>query len=227
MFSSRGISCRQGPHQLAQKLSITTCPLYWARLILGPLRESRVNCGAGPLALEPATAGTLSSNARIVAIRFFMLPPLEKYGRSDRRFHVVGQLGHAQQVGAEHAVLHLDVDRQPIRRQHAVAATEVHRKAVVARELRGTDAAEKIESSRQGVTATNKGLAREEVVAQADVVIRELPLSAGKQLNIAAQGLKAGAARIGTAVFALEEEVFGDVIGGRQTVGVIGAEVLD
>src|SRR5438477_4479547 len=104
MFSSRGISCRHGPHQLAQKLSITTCPWYWARLILGPLRESRVNCGAGPV--EPAMADVLSSNARIVAIRLFMLPPLEKYGRSERRFHVVGQLGHAQQVGAEHAVLY-------------------------------------------------------------------------------------------------------------------------
>src|SRR5437762_6943285 len=163
MFSSRGISCRHGPHQLAQKLSITTWPLYWARLILGPLRESRLNCGAGPLALEPAMAGMLSSRARIVAIRCFMSVPLEKYGRSERRFHVVGQLGHAQQVGAEHAVLYLDVNGQPIRGQHAVAATEVHRETIVTRELRGPDAAEKIESCRQGVTATNKGLAWEEV----------------------------------------------------------------
>src|SRR2546430_17428538 len=114
MFSSRGISCRQGPHQLAQKLSITTCPLYWDRLILGPLRESRVNCGAGPLALEPAEAGTVASSAgasrpeKIVAIRWFMSVPLEKYGRYERGFHVVLQLGHAQQVGPENAVLYLD-----------------------------------------------------------------------------------------------------------------------
>src|ERR1700733_15094029 len=80
MFSSRGISCRQGPHQLAQKLSMTTWPLYCARLILGPPRDSRLNCGAGPLELEPAPeAGTVRSSAvamapvKIAAIRCFIV----------------------------------------------------------------------------------------------------------------------------------------------------------
>ena len=50
----------------------------------------------------------------------------------------------------EHAVLYLDVDREPVGRQHAVAAAEVHRERSVARELGAADAAEKIESARQG-----------------------------------------------------------------------------
>src|SRR5882762_9413086 len=86
MFSSSGISCRHGPHQLAQKLSITTWPLYCARLILGPPRDSRVNCGAGPLELEPAPeAGTVMSSAvataplRIAAIRCFISLHLRRH----------------------------------------------------------------------------------------------------------------------------------------------------
>src|SRR5579871_2933808 len=140
MFSSSGISWRHGPHQLAQKLSITTWPLYWARLILGPPRESRLNCGAGPLALEPAEAGTAVSSAAmtapvsIAAIRFFITSPYayatlashnalqrKEKGRSERRFHVVGQLGYTEQIRAEHTILDLEVNRHPVRRKYLVA----------------------------------------------------------------------------------------------------------
>src|SRR4030081_3515968 len=114
MFSSRGISCRHGPHQLAQKLSMTTWPLYCARLIFEPARESRVNCGAGPLpeaAFEAGTAMSRGAVARAAAVarvkpfaamRLVMSSPvrrmrytLKEYGRSERRFHVVGELRHA------------------------------------------------------------------------------------------------------------------------------------
>src|ERR1700736_6799732 len=132
MLSSSGISWRQGPHQLAQKLSITTWPLYCLRLIFEPPRASSANCGAGPLLPVPApVAGTAPSSAvaRAVAIkvtvapvrffaaiRFFMSGScpylsLKENGRPERRFHVVGELGYTQQVRAEHPVLHLDVNR--------------------------------------------------------------------------------------------------------------------
>src|SRR5471030_1808183 len=51
-----------GPHQVAQKFSITTWPLYWLRLALCPLSSLSVNGGAGPLASAP-TATTLASRA--------------------------------------------------------------------------------------------------------------------------------------------------------------------
>src|SRR5882757_1475542 len=115
MFSSRGISCRHGPHQLAQKLSMTTWPLYCARLIFEPARESRVNCGAGPLPEAAFEAGTALSSAMATAvtraatvarvkpfaairpeIRLFMSGScqLKEDGRAERRFHVVGELGY-------------------------------------------------------------------------------------------------------------------------------------
>src|SRR5216683_418279 len=99
MFSSSGISCRQGPHQLAQKLSITTWPLYCVRLTFEPARESNVNCGAGPFEGPAPEAGTAMIRAavRSAAIRFFMTHlSLKEYGRTDGRFHIVGELGHAQ-----------------------------------------------------------------------------------------------------------------------------------
>src|SRR2546423_14328768 len=126
---------------------------------------------------------------------------LKEYSRPERGFHVVGELGHAQQVSAEHAVLHLDVNREPIRGQYPVAAAEVHREAVVARELGAADAAQKVERARHGAAPTDEGLAWEQVVAQGDIVVREAPLIARKQLNIAAESLKARPPRIGAAVF--------------------------
>src|SRR5882724_2819934 len=218
MFSSRGISWRHGPHQLAQKLSITTWPLYCARLILEPARESRVNCGAGPLPEAAFEAGTATSSAvatavtiarvtlfaairpeirlLIVRLRATHASHLKEYGRAEGRFHVVGELGHAQQVSAEHAILHLDVDREPVRGQHPVAAAEVHREVIVACELGAADATQKIEGARHGAAPTDEGLAREQVVAQGDVVVREASLIVRKQLNTAAEGLKARAAGI-------------------------------
>src|ERR1700730_8576575 len=44
---SQGISTRQGPHQVAQKLMSTTLPLYWARERSLPSRSFNVTSGAG------------------------------------------------------------------------------------------------------------------------------------------------------------------------------------
>src|SRR5690349_16899287 len=44
--SSSGISVRHGPHHVAQKLIITTWPLYWARLTLEPAMAASSKFGA-------------------------------------------------------------------------------------------------------------------------------------------------------------------------------------
>src|SRR5262249_11588732 len=167
---------------------------------------------------------------------FYSHPPVRRVrrtlslkvdGRSQTRFYIVGELGDAQQIRPEHAILHLNVDREPVGRQYPIAAPEVHRETIVAGELRSTNAPQKIEGARQGSAATDEGLAREQVVAQRNVVVREASLSWRKQLNIAAEGLEARAARIGATVFALKEEVLGHVIGNGRPVGILGSEVLD
>src|SRR5688572_3431975 len=47
-----GISWRQGPHQVAQKLIITTWPLYCASETGLPAREASVKSGAGELVVS-------------------------------------------------------------------------------------------------------------------------------------------------------------------------------
>src|SRR5579864_44083 len=227
MLSSNGISWRQGPHQLAQKLIITTWPLYCARLTWLPAREPRLKAGAGPPS-EPASAGSDSASAAAMAtIWFFMMRPLEKDGRTDARLKVVGELGGAQQARLEHAILDRDVHCQPVRRHHTVSGAKVHRELRVPGEIGTADAAEEIESARHGDAATEKGLARQEVVAEREVVVREAPLILGEQLQVSAEGLEAGAAGLGTPELGLEEEVLGDVVGGGDAVHRVGAEVLD
>src|SRR3954466_12330342 len=61
-LSRMGISVRHGPHQLAQKLIITTWPLYWSRLTGLPAMLSNLNAGAGP-AGATASAGAASKAA--------------------------------------------------------------------------------------------------------------------------------------------------------------------
>src|ERR1700678_2930497 len=169
MSSSSGISWRQGPHQLAQKLIMTTWPLYLARSSWPPAFAGSTNSGAGPVG-SAATAGrAMTRAATIPAIRFFMGPPanpLKEDGRADTHLDVVGELRGAQEVGLKHAILHCDVDREPVRWQHPVACPEIHRELLVAGEIDTADTAEEIKSTGQGESTTDKGLAREEVVAE-------------------------------------------------------------
>src|ERR1700742_2698368 len=153
MSSSSGISWRQGPHQLAQKLIMTTWPLYLARSSWPPAFAGSTNSGAGPVGSEAAAGKAMTRAATIPAKRFFMGPPtnpLKEDGRADTHLDVVGELRGAQEVGLEHAVLHCDVDREPIGRQHPVAGPEIHRELLVAGEIGAADTAENVESARQG-----------------------------------------------------------------------------
>src|SRR5262245_37606173 len=60
--SSAGNSWRQGPHQLAQKLIITTLPLKSASDTGLPARLASVNAGAGAVA-SAASAGQASATS--------------------------------------------------------------------------------------------------------------------------------------------------------------------
>src|SRR5579864_6087529 len=127
MLSSNGISWRHGPHQLAQKLIITTRPLNCDRLTSLPPLAARVNCGAGPIG--SASAGKARVSATSAAANGFLMsvPLLEVDGRTDARLEVIGELGGAQQAGLEHVVLYRHVQRQPVGRHHTIAGTKVHR----------------------------------------------------------------------------------------------------
>ncbi len=116
--------------------------------------------------------------------------------------------------------------RQPVRRHHTIAGTKIHRELLIPAEIGTADSADEIKRARHGAAATDKGLARQEVVAQREVVIREASLRLGKQLDLA-QGFEAGLAGTGTGHLALEEEVLGDVVGEGDAVRRVAAEILD
>src|SRR3569833_3126164 len=94
MSSSNGISWRHGPHQLAQKLIMTTWPLYCARLTSLPALEGSVNWGAGPLPSAATAGSAMIKAATSPAIRFCMDPLLLSVvlGRAVVFFVVVGVL---------------------------------------------------------------------------------------------------------------------------------------
>src|ERR1700733_10490728 len=131
MFSRSGISWRHGPHQLAQKFIITTCPLYWLRLTVLPPRAGRLNVGAGPGA--PASAGTAMRSAAmprtVMRVNDCLIPtpyqmsPSEKDGRTDVRLEIAGELVDAEQIRVVHPILHGHVHGNPVSRQDAVAGT--------------------------------------------------------------------------------------------------------
>src|SRR6478736_4968185 len=135
-------------------------------------------------------------------------PASEEHGCAEMGHEVVGELVLAEQIRLEDDVLHIDVNRQPVRRQIALPGAEIHRETLVSREFRAADAAQQIQGTVHGEVATDIHLARKDVVAQREAVVRETPLIVGKQLNIAAEGLVAGLAGLGTAETGLEEDVF-------------------
>src|SRR3984885_8376166 len=103
IWSSKGISCWQGPHQVAQKFNITTWPLYWLKPDCSPLSAVSVNAGAGPPASEAkaVNARTMAAIAQRVKILTVELcidlsyenrRNLEKYRQAQCAFYVVNVL---------------------------------------------------------------------------------------------------------------------------------------
>src|SRR5687768_17501848 len=71
IWSSSGISWRHGPHQLAQKLSMTTLPFSWPSDTLSPARDGSEKVGAID-ALAP-TSEVVASIAATVTPRIHVL----------------------------------------------------------------------------------------------------------------------------------------------------------
>src|ERR1700688_3195205 len=72
IWSSRGISCWQGPHQVAQKFTMTTWPLYWLNAACCPVTAVSVKAGAGP------DASPLAANAADATSIAAIVPRLKK-----------------------------------------------------------------------------------------------------------------------------------------------------
>src|SRR6267142_5037520 len=69
IWSSRGISCWQGPHQVAQKFTMTTWPLYWLKAACCPVSAVRVKAGTGPDASPPAAKAVDAMTRAAIAQR--------------------------------------------------------------------------------------------------------------------------------------------------------------
>src|SRR5580658_5434714 len=151
---------------------------------------------------------------------------LKEHGLTDGSLKIILQLFHARNVGSEHQILNVDMQRQPIRRQYPETGTEIHREVLIPGEIDAAYAANHVERAGHGEIATDKDLARQQVVAQRQVVVREAPLSIGKQLDIA-QCLETGVSGLGATVDRLGEKILADVIVKAQPGDRLSAEVLD
>src|SRR5678816_2381706 len=117
--------------------------------------------------------------------------------------------------------------RQLVGGQHAVSRAEVERQPVIAGEVHASNAYQYIETTVHGGVATEIDLARQEVVAQREAVIREASLISRQQFDVAAEVLETGPAGGRLTNIRAEEEVFCHVVGDLARVHRVGAEVLD
>src|SRR5262245_60166565 len=121
---------------------MTTWPLYWASDSGLPARESRVKSGAALFCASPASAAAHSSTpaAKNPAIRCVMSEAsLKEHGHADHALEIARQLVRAEQIRVEHVRLQAHVQRQPVRRQHAVSTAEIQGDVIIAREPRVTE----------------------------------------------------------------------------------------
>ncbi len=116
---------------------------------------------------------------------------------------------------------------QPVGRQHAETRAEVERQPVVTGEVHAAYACQDIETTVHGGVATEKDLARQEVVAQREAVIREASLISGQQFDLATEVLEARPAGSGLPQVGAEKEIFCHMVGEHSGIGGIGAEILD
>src|SRR5262245_61849869 len=103
--------------------------------------------------------------------------------------------------------------RQPVGGQHAETRAEVESQPVVAGELHAPDPTHHIETTVHGGVATEKDLARQEVVAQREAVVRETSLISGQQLDVATQRLETGFSGGRLPDIGTEEEIFCHMVG--------------
>ncbi len=86
----------------------------------------------------------------------------------------------AEQIAVEHAVPHIEVQRQPVDRQHPVAGSEADGEEVVPGKLRVAHARDRVQRAVECPVAPDKRLARQQVEAQGQVVIFQRTLVVGQ-----------------------------------------------
>src|SRR5664279_404921 len=235
---SCGISWRHGPHQVAQKLTITTRPRCSFRRRFGPPIACSVKSGAalaGAIADEavPATLANAAQATSLNASRRrrsgaevrFMTSRSEVEGQAAGELDVLRALALAEQVEREHVIAQVELQRGPVGEIDAIAEAGVEGGLPLLVELGAAHAGDDIELRRARTAAAEEDLAGEQVVADRQVVVGELLAvlledAAGQDL---AEQL---VAHLRLGVRALDEEVFGDVIADARAVDPARAEVL-
>src|SRR5690606_5246179 len=101
------------------------------------------------------------------------------------------------------------------------------REAIVARELRAPHPADQIQRRVERTIAADEALARQQVVAERDVIVGILPLRLCEQLRSAREPLVAGGLGIALPARGLDEEALCYVICEARADDGIHAEVLD
>src|SRR5262245_25053556 len=139
-------------------------------------------------------------------------------------FKVIGSFVAAQQVRSKNVSSEVQVQGQPIGSQHPGANTKVDRELVFLRETRAANASDQVERRVHGGLAAEEDLARQEVVAEGDVVVGEIAVLGDANVR---QFLDARQARFGAPDSRFDEQVLGDVVGELHAVQRVGAEVLD
>ena len=121
----------------------------------------------------------------------------------------------------------IDVKGQPIRDYDPLADSKIQRKLILLRELHIAQAHGDVELRVECPAAAQKYLARQDVVAQVQVVIREVPPSIADYRDIRNFVLEAGGAGLGARHEAFEENVLRHVIGRAHAIDRIDTEILD
>src|SRR5688572_808652 len=226
-----GISCRQGPHQVAQKLIMTTWPLSSLRRTSPPSRAGSAKSGAGgagPVAVAlPASSASSRVGIRVRASRMWCSGFSEECGQPEAELEVLRQLLRAKQIALEHLVTYAEVRGERVGHQQPQARAGNQREVVIAGEARAAGAERHIDGARHGTSPAQEHLARQHVPADREVVVGELALAVGQQFERAAEVLVARAPGLGSADSRLGEEILGEVIRGTRPVGHAAPEVLD
>src|SRR5262249_20278183 len=91
--------------------------------------------------------------------------PSKEESDSGRELEVLRVLALAEQVERENVIAHVDLQRGPIREEHAQAKAEVHGLPALLEKARAANTADHVKSRRLRVTFADEHLAGQDVVA--------------------------------------------------------------
>ena len=124
----------------------------------------------------------------------------EKDRQAAGELEIVQRLVAAEQVRLEYVVAHVDAQRQPVGGRHPIAEAAADGEALVAGEVGAARARDEIQPAAERVFAPHERFARQNVVADRQVVVAELAIVVGQQFDVTRQLLEAGLAEFAAAV---------------------------